>query len=329
MKSPTETVLNYQTQNVPTDAAGTEPANLVRDLARVNRHDMMSTKKNGHPYVYRCAVTVSPVAHDNGSGHADAFFADSEATSPAEQYSLDKLEYRLRILGVGKNWVYREGSKKVVEAREKMYKKAGVKQSDRGAYDKHIRYCLSTGTETYIRPLNAAGAPFAGGTWELSKLIFPDDTSGAYVKLEGTHNSEESNVSFTDLSLPQLYLSSRKQIRADSNDDVTDQPAKSSVLRKLLSPDYMGTQDEVVDLARDNQDNPPYDLDEQGDACELRELGRMHIGQRSGISATTIVDIPFGICQFEYQGFNRTDTNDGNTVMPVHIGVEVLSIYEM
>ena len=287
---------------------------------------MMSTKPDGHPFVYRCAVTLSPVAKDNGSGHADAFFTESES---GVTYSLDDVEYRLRLLGVGKNWVYREGSKKVVKAREQMYRSAGVKKSDRGAYDKHIRYCWATGSESYLSPLNGAGSAFTGGSWEVSKLIFPDDTTGAHICLQGTHATEESNVSFTTLSLPQLYLSSRNQVRADSNNDVTDQPADSSVLMKLLSPNYMGSNDEVIDLARDNQDNPPYDLDQDGDACEARELGRIHIGQRSGIQSTMIVDIPFGICQFDVQAFNRKDTEDGETVTPVHIGVEILSIYPM
>lgn len=325
MKSPTEVKLNYKSPDITTQAAVTLTNNLVRDLARVNRHDMMSTKPDGHPFVYRCAVTLSPAAKAIGS-HCDQYFADADSTDVG---FLADLEYRLRILGVGKNWVYREGSKKVVKAREQMYRSAGVKKSDRGAYDKHIRYCWSTGSESYLSPLNGAGSAFTGGSWEVSKLIFPDDTTGAHVKLQGTHASEESTVSFTTLSLPQLYLSSRNQVRADSNNDVTDQPADSSVLKKLLSPNYMGSNDEVIDLARDNQDNPPYDLDQDGDACEARELGRIHIGQRSGTQATCIVDIPFGISQFEIQAFNRTDTDDAQAVTPVQISVEVLQIYEM
>jgi hypothetical protein len=327
MKSPTEVKLNYKSQDIATTSATTYTVNTVRDLARVNRHDMMSTKADGHPLVYRCAVTMSPAAKAVGS-HCDQYFADADSSAVG---FLTDLEYRLKILGVGKNWVYREGSKKVVKARESMYRKAGVKKSDRGAYDKHIRYCYSAGDETYLNPLNAAGAAFTGGSWELSELVFPEDATGAFIKLQGNHSTEETNVSFTTLSLPQLYLSSRNQVRADSNNDVTDQPADSSVLKKLLGPDYMGgtIQAEIIDLARDNQDNPPYDLDQLGDATEARELGRIHIGQRSGTQATCIVDIPFGISQFEIQAFNRTDTDDAQAVTPVQISVEVLQIYEM
>jgi hypothetical protein len=147
--------------------------------------------------------------------------------------------------------------------------------------------------------------------------------------LQGNHTTEESEIAFDEISLPQLYLASRKQVRADSNDDVSDQPADHSVLRKLLAPNFMGTNDEIVDLGRDNQDNPPYDLSQLGDACEARELARVHIGQRSGISQTVIVDIPFGICEIEVQGFNRNDTYDGEVALPVHLGIHVLEIFPM
>lgn len=327
MKSPTEVKLSYNTNSVSTQTGDLYKNNLVRDLARVNRHDMMSTDSKGHPFVYRCAITLSPQPK-NIAAHSDQYFADADSTDVGH---LDQIEYRLRILGTGKNWVYREASKKLHKAREAMFRSSGVTKSDRGAYDKHVRYCWSTGTETYINPVDASGSAFSGGSWELSKLIFPDDTTGAFIKLQGTHSTEEIATSFTDLSLPQLYLSSRKQISADSNNDagVNDQPADGSVLEKLLAPNYMGIQDEVVSLSRNNQDNPPYDLDQDGDACLSRELGRIHIGLRSGTQATAIVDIPFGISEFEIQAFNREDLDDAQDVTPVNIGVEVLSIYPM
>jgi len=332
MKSPTEVLLNYETAPVPTVSDLDQTFNLVRDYAAVNRHDMMSTTKKGTPLVYRCAVTISPVERLNPS-HSDALFAEDEAQTgeqgAAAAYSLSNLEYRLIVKGTGNNWVYREGSEKVVKAREAMYRSAGVKMSERGAYDKHIRYCWDTDGETYLSPLNASKSAFTGGNWEKSLLIFPDDTGGAHVKLQGNHTTEETATAHVSVSLPQLYLASRNQVRADSNNDVSDQPADHSVIRKLLAPNFMGSNDEIVDLARDNQDNPPYDLDQLGDATEPRELARIHIGQASGISATCVVDIPFGIGQFEVKAFNRTDAEDTEDVLPLHIGIEVLQIYEM
>lgn len=335
MNSPTEIKLNYETAAVKTVGNVTDQVcNLVRDYAAVNRHDMMSTTNSGTPYVYRCAVTISPVERLN-DGHAAAFFGANELQTGEQgaetTYSLDNLEYRLIVKGVGNNWVYREGSEKLHDAREAMFRSAGVKKKERGAYDKHIRYCWSTDGESYLSPLNASGSAFTGGNWEKSLLIFPEDANGAHIKLQGNHTTEETATAHVTLSLPQLYLSSRKQVRADSNDDVSDQPAEFSVLRKLLMPNYMGgtVPAEIVNLARDNQDNPPYDLDQLGDATESRELARTHIGQRSGIQSTVIVDIPFGICAFEVQAFNRADAEDSEDVSPVHIGVELLQIYEM
>jgi hypothetical protein len=134
-----------------------------------------------------------------------------------------------------------------------------------------------------------------------------------------------------DDGMNSLYLDSRKQIDADSNSDSddTNQPLETNILRQLLSPTLgiSAKDDEVIALARDEQDNPPYSLDNNGDHTDMVLAGRQYIGGRAGISSTEIYDIPCGI--FEMKCLNAYIDTGQSEGQPFSVKVELLGIYSM
>ena len=111
---------------------------------------------------------------------------------------------------------------------------------------------------------------------------------------------------------------------------------KYSILKRLLSPQPIlaGTrQDDVQGLARDGQDNPPYevlDISDSGDVnhdvTEPVELGRLTVGGADGYTRSLVIDVPFGIMNCEAQHYSQADENE--VFNPVW-GVELLKISEM
>ena len=105
----------------------------------------------------------------------------------------------------------------------------------------------------------------------------------------------------------------------------------------MLSKDSPGVSathtDNVIDQARDGQDNPPYDVlditasgDVNNDVTEPVELGRLTVGGADGYSRSMVIDVPFGIMNCEAQHYNQDDDNE--VFNPVW-GVELLKITEM
>ena len=134
-----------------------------------------------------------------------------------------------------------------------------------------------------------------------------------------------------DTGMLSLYLDSRKQIDADSNSDSddTNQPVDSNILRQLLSPTLgiSAKDDDVTALARDEQDNPPYSLDNNGDHTDMVLAGRQFIGGRAGITSTEVYDIPCGI--FEMKALNAYMDAGQSESQPMSVKIEVLGVYEM
>jgi hypothetical protein len=242
----------------------------------------------------------------------------------------------IKFFGTLNNWVYRNAAVKTHAAREAMFKDAMVKKSQRGSYDHTIHYAWASHSESYINPIHGTAVETAntidGGSWENSKLIYPADTDGAVLCLTGAHSSEESaEGSRAYLVLPQLYLQSRHaEVPDDSNIESATNAAKFSVLNKLLTPNYMGTMDEVTAFARDNQDNPPYSLTEVGgDWSTPVEIGRLQFNANVGHAAQTVIDCPFGFCLIRAQVMNAHERNDANINAQVDLAFRLLSVREM
>ncbi len=359
MTKVTQKRINYRITNIDGDGATASIINSFRDLSALNRKHAEMTTRKGVPLVARYAVSAyGGIIDMSGSGGSTADLAlsatadgltttsniEADGSSPeaGEDFEIsttttskDDNVIVLRFFGTLNNWVYRNGAVKTHAAREKMFRKAMVKKGDRGAYDHTIHYGLASASESYLSPVHGTSTPPAnitGGSWENSQLIYPSDTDGAYLVLSGSHSTEETNEgSRSYLVMPQLYLQSRHaEVPADSNVESGTNQAKYSVLNKLLTTDYQGTADEVVALARSEQDNPPYDLDDVGgDWSTLVEIGRLQFNANLGHAASTVIEVPFGITQVRAQVLNAGEHSTGNVSAEIDLSLQLLSVREM
>ena len=307
MKMPTQRILNYASTAVSSTtwtAAG--KFNIVRDLAMSNRHNVTHTNSKGVPYVYRCAVTISPTV--DAESYNSVFDEDTNLVQVAS------------FAAVPNTWVARNAGVKMHAARENMFKQQGVLKKERGSYSHTIRYTISADPDTFLTPQYSAGAgsDYTGGTWDYTALE-QDDAQESHIQL------------LTADGLLSMYLDSRKQIRADSNEDSDsiNQPTDDSLIRRLLSPTLgiSARDDEITALARDEQDNPPYELNNDGDAIKAVEVARLFIGPEAGLTSTAIVDCPYGV--LEMQALNAYKDAGQNLTEGFDIRIEVLGIYEM
>ncbi len=296
----------------------------VRDLAFLNRKNMHMTTKKGVPYLFGFNVM------------AYGSTIDMTSTNPDDALSADNISnatVTMRFYAPINSWVHRNASVKTHVAREKMFRDALVSKSDRGAYSQTIRYCLEANDEDYLMPVSTTSrSAITGGTWDHTQLIYPGDSNGAYLKLTGTHNDEETTTTFTELSLPQLYFQSRVKIEDDSNETASGFPADTSILNKMLSGNYKDTIDEVTVLARDEQDNPPYSRG-YGDVTDLVEVGRLQFNPYTAGGAGCYIEIPFGVCKVQTQILDYSDSGSGvetdNADISVDLSMELVSITEM
>ena len=297
---------------------------LPKDLSLLNRRGYASTTRKGVPLVYRVAATVYPTGID-GSGYTTSVSSDVRTT--------------VKYLGCQNNWVMKNAAVKFHAAREKMFRKAGVKKNQRGSYSHEIRYGFDD-LGAFATPVDGAGSAFTGGTWDLSSLSHASDSDVGLV-LVGNGDDEETDASaLTFLSLGHSYLMSRLSQQADTNLQAEEGPAKFSYLNQMLSDnsqDYTNKEDDVIDEARNAQDNPPYevlDISDSGDVghdiTEPVELGRsvlMPQGSGASLPQTTILDVPFGIMRVQMA--HRDPGDDSGITDDLALGLEVLDIFEM
>ncbi len=288
---------------------------MVKDLSILNRRGMASTDRKGVPWVYRCEFKFYRQDED-GVGVGTAVGGDFATT--------------LKIDGCQNNWVMRNAAVKLHAAREKMFAKAGIRKSDRGAYAHEIRYGYDSHNDTWLVPIDGNGDAFVGGTWDLSEIITEDDQS-MFPHLVGVGSDESGSISQSGLSLGFSYLSSRGTVAADSNLEVSNTPASNSIIRDMLAPSAVeiGTMDNLRAEAKDAQDNPPYDEfvvdDLNNDITEPVELGRAVCGIGSN-QGSVVVDVPFGICGVRAVHHDAADTNVSHGGL---MCVKVLDIYPM
>ncbi len=309
----------FTTANAAMDGTVAGHLNLPKDLSILNRRGYASTDRKGVPLVYRCSVTL--YAQDE-----DGFGYD---LTPGVDFATT-----LKIDGCQNNWVMKNAAVKYHAAREKMFRDAGVKKGSRGAYAHEIRYNWDGANNSWLIPIDGNGNTFTGGTWDTSELTWSSDVS-FQLKLIGTGDDEESDAfAGTVIQLGHSYLMSRASVPADTNPELDETPAKFSVLNHMLQDAFGRTSeaDDVIAEARDEQDNPPYELldisdsgDVNHDITEPVELGRAVAGLGNQI-ATVLVDIPFGIADMRLTHYDQADTN---VTSSPSICVEVLDIFPM
>ena len=318
--------------------------NGMRDLSMANRKGLAQTTRKGVPLLAKYAVTISPAIFHNGTSSPDGntLFQSADAVDSGNTQVI------ARFYGAPNNWVTRNACVKIHDSRETFFKNSGIKKSERGAYDHEIRYKYRASVNNLLTPVNGEldlqidptdgqayaddeltnRTPYTGGTWDETKIIYPDDATGATLHLIGGHSSEETTTGFDSLCAGQLYLSSRGTIDSDSNEEFDTTPFKDSILQKMMHSDAEGIRDEVRAEVRDQADNPPYDLtilnNDQYDAVELGRLSFV-VGQAS--SATAIIEAPLGMFEAHFAcSAARAATNiSGN----VEMTVELLGLSEM
>lgn len=314
-----ESKFNYATGAISNDAfTACGVVNLCKDLSAVNRKNHHCTTFKGVPYVYRVALTLYQQTVAGGGVGMSAGDDTTQMTST------------LKLKTAPNTWVHRNAAVKLHKGREEMYKNAGVTKKDRGAYDRTIRYNWDEddSASSWLTPTDGDAAAYTGGNWETTLIAAADDASISIALVGESTNDEEDSTTFNRISLPEAYLASRNQVRADSNNDVTDQPAANSVLNALFMP-HLGAStvdDNIRDISRDNQDQPPYDLAEDGDATEPVEAARCIVGAGFGASNTVVFDAPFGMFEVLARHWDQADTNITTSIV---FKVDVLDIYPM
>jgi hypothetical protein len=289
--------------------------NLPKDLSVLNRRGYASTTRKGVPLVYQCKVDF--YLHDeDGQGPSTAMNADLQAT--------------LKIDGCQNNWVMRNAAVKWHAAREEMFRRAGIKKSERGAYAHEIRYNYDTNGDAWLNSVDGDGDVFVGGTWDVSTFSTEDD-AGFELRLVGSGQDESAATSPSVLTIGHSYLQSRAQVAEDTNLESSTTPAEFSYLQDMLDDSDLAltTKDNIRDSAQGEQDNPPYDIfipgDTNHDITEPVELGRAIAGFGNAYGSV-IVEIPFGLAKMRATVFDAADTNVTPSGL---VCVEVLDIYEM
>jgi hypothetical protein len=305
--------LSNDTYTILTSGGVSGDLNLPKDLSILNRRGYASTTRKGVPLVYQCKIDF--YLHDeDGQGPSTAMGSDLQAT--------------LKIDGCQNNWVMRNAAVKFHAAREEMFKKAGVRKVDRGAYSHEIRYNYDANADVWLMPIDGDGNAFTGGTWDVTRLVTDDDTNFE-LKLVGQAATEDSDFSASAQQLGFSYLTSRANLDDDTNEE--SNIALRSVLGDMLAKGGMdvASQDDIRNVAETAQDNVPYDVFTNDgindDITEPVELGRAIAGFGNAYGSC-IVEIPFGLAGMKATVYDAADTAVNPSGL---VCVEVLDIFEM
>ena len=168
--------------------------NLARDLSAVNRKGMHMTTAKGVPLVYHGRLTLT------------------------RNVTTDRLN-STTAAGVNtaqSNYVTRNAAVQLHAAREAMFRNAGIKKSDRGRYDKTIRYGWDSASGTYLKPTVTDGSTVFTdfGEWDDTIIAIDDDTS-LVPTLFGSVMDETAAVSGDTFNLMNGYLNSRRKLDVD------------------------------------------------------------------------------------------------------------------
>ena len=317
-KFPSQNRLWYETPQIGANATEVGNISLPKDLSLLNRRGYASTTRKGVPLVFRCKV--------------DYYLQDTDGVGVSAAVGTD-FSSTLHIEGCQNNWVMKNAAVKFHAAREEMFKKAGIRKKDRGAYSHEIRYNYDGASESWLATLDNDGNAFNGGTWDQTVLSYPDDNS-FQVGLVGDGDDEETDAFGGGyLSIGHSYLMSRVSLPADTNPEMDEGPAKFSVLHKMLTTNNMdgAVEDDLVETARDDQDNPPYEVldisdggDVSHDITEPVNLGTC-VASYGASHGSAIVDVPFGIMRMVARNHNTA----GAITTTGTVAVSVLDIFEM
>ncbi len=335
-KFPSQKLMTYDTPSLSNDSlTDCGVLNIPKDLSIYNRRGYASTTRSGTPLIYRMRFNLYSMTRAGQRPGLDADDAGStSADSTAETVPSADFTTLLRVTGCQNNWTMKNAAEEYHKAREQMFRDAGVKKSGRGAYSHEIRYNYDSAGDTWLVPIDGDGDAFTGGTWDVSDITTDDDATMKLMIVGPSDIEEESAAAGTKLNIAHSYLMSRTTVPSDTNVQADETPAKFSVLNGLLADHFhIDTfKDDVIDEARNAQDNPPYELIDVSDSSDLNhditepvELGRALCGLGNTIGSV-VVDIPFGLARMRATVHDGADTNVTPSTL---IALEVLDIYEM
>lgn len=297
----------FSSESSENQHATTTYINLPRDLALANRKNFTMTSKKGVPLVYHCKVTIFRAMEDDAKVMMNSY-----------------------ILTAQKNWVTRNASVKLHYGRENMFKKAGIRRSERGRYDKTLRLVYDNAGQTWAVPtFNDASASYTatGSEWDNTVIAIDEDTS-LVPALFGSIVDESSTVSASTFNIQNAYLNSRRKVPVDDL-EVAESSQSHSIIRSLFTTEIPAVETAVSDLADSNQDETPYNSDAAaGTFTSAAIAGAVQIGNISTTGGTMYVDIPFGIFGLIN---NKQTTDDGVASMEGNITIllEVLGFSEL
>ena len=319
-KFPSAKRLLYTTGALTHTGWATQSAiSIPKDLSILNRRGYASTDDKGVPYVYLCQIDMYRINKlTTPDGLDDVAHGQDFASA-------------MSVQTVTNNWATKNAAIKWHQARESMWRKAGVKKSHLGTYSNAIRYNWNAANQTWNDVLDGFSNAYTGGTWDSS--VFSDGIDASYqLKLVGNSIDEDSTASITELNFVASYMQSRATVPADSNLESSDVPATFNHLALLTREGFEGSivSDDVIDNVKTGQDNPPYNAfassDTTHDLTEEFEAGRAIMGVGGGGHATMLVEVPFGILQTRCTHYG-SDGADENS--PFEYAITVLDIYPM
>ena len=280
--------------------------NLARDLSMVNRKGFDMTSTKGVPLVYHVRMTALRPSQD------DTDVLTSVTVGCAQS-----------------NWVTRNASVKTHFGREKMYKNAGVKKSERGRYDKTLRLNYDAASQTWLLPYMQDGSTTfdaTGADWDPSKIAIGEDAD-LIPTLFGAVVNEENAISAATFNIQNAYLASRRKPSIDDETD-TEDVAVHSILRQMFVVDDADS-DEIQAIAHTVGDAPPYNSDAASGTFTCEALaGLAQLGNAAVPQVTIDCDIPFGLLHLT--GVKQTiDNQTGDMAGSISIFIEVLGISEM
>lgn len=287
----------------------TSLVNVCRDLSLANRKNMEMTTRKGVPLVYHCKLSIFRNMADRPNSSLSATVTTAQT-----------------------NWVIRNAAVKLHAARKKMFSNAGISSRDLGRYSKTIRYAWSSASETYDTPIfgdgnttfTAPGTTTGLGEWDLTKIAIDDDAD-LVPALFGTVTNEESAINALTFNLGNAYLNSRKKIEEDDLIDA-DGPADHSILRSMFNVED-SRDDELIAIAEDNQDKPPYDEDAVAGTYTSKAIaGVAMTGNWGAVRDEILIDVPFGLM---YIDWSKIGDSSGDLSNDITFTVEVLGVSEM
>lgn len=250
-----------QLQYAATDA-DTNYYNIAKDLARLNARNEEITDRQGNLYGYWCKIQTTSGAND--------------------------------VLGMAwapNTWKVRNAFRKFHFARESMFRDAGVTKREMGKYGRTLRPYFSIDHEAntdqrllLFDPGSLGFAPAAGGEWTYTTLASSPtvtseetmaDTDAPPVDewlltILDTHKQEaissDGVKTWSSVAMVQAYNEDRMEELPDATGD-TKILAMNNPLASLKTQTL--TTGEILEIASDQQlENPPYDIEDDGDSTE-------------------------------------------------------------